>query len=246
MRKNRAILLTGIFLIIILIVFGMLIKEKVPNNIFSFLDIGTYRIPPKSIEVNSSNVIGQSFVSNFNNLFMMSIFIPTWDLNRDGQLHFHLKNNKNDTRDLVTLKWKFNEIRFAEKNFYVVPPDRESTERGFHFHFQFAPIPNSKGKEFYFYFDSPDTKPGEGIKVGIWDNIDYYEALTKGQAFVNNKPVKSFLAFRTYNTWVSNISDLVKEIKDRLFQDKQFLIFYCGLSFVILTSLIITFAKRWA
>lgn len=244
MRKNKAILLTGIFLIIILIAFGTLVKNKMPNNIFCFLDIGTYRIPTGSIEVNSSNVYGQSFISNFDNLFMMSIFIPTQKLDRDGELYFRLRRGNDNDKDLVVLKWDYNQIRFAEKNFYVIPPDRESVKEGFHFHFHFPPIRNSKNKEFYFYFESPDAKAGEGIKLGLWDNIIYYEALTKGQMYVNNKPIKGFLAFRTYNTWIGNFSDLIKEIKDRLFQDKQFLIFYSGFLLVILTSLILTFAKR--
>lgn len=243
MRKNKTLLLTSIFLMIILIVFETLIKARVPNNIFCFLDIGTYRIPTGTVEVNSSYVYGQSFVSNFDDLFMMSIFIPTQNLDRDGQLYFHLKNNKDGNKDLVTLKWKLDQIHFAKNNFYVIPPDRESTEGGFHFHFQFPPIVDSKNREFYFYFESPNAKVGEGIKLGIWDNIDYYEALTQGKIFINNKPVKGFLAFRTYNTWRGSISDLLNETKDRLNKDIQFLMFYFSSLFIILAFTIITFVR---
>lgn len=221
----------------------MLIKNKVPNNIFCFLDIGTYHIPPQSIEINSSNTCGQSFVSNFDNLFMMSIFIPKQSLNGNGELYFHLKKNKNDVKDLVTLKWKFNQIHFMEKNFYVVPPDRESGEDGFHFHFKFPSIKNSKNEEFYFYFESPDTNDGEGIKLGVWDNRNYYEALTKGTMFINHKPVKGFLAFRTYNTWIGSLPLLINEIKARLLNDKPFFIFYCACLFMIFSCMMITCIK---
>jgi len=244
MKKTKIIVLIGhIFLASILIVLVISIMKKVPNNIFCFLDIGTYGVPPESIEVNMSNTCGQSFVSNFDNLFMMSIFIPSQNLAKDGHLCFHLKKNKDDQNDLVTLKWRINEIRFLSNNFYIAPPDREITDKGFHFHFQFPPIRNSKNKEFYFYFDSPGTRQGEGIKLGLWDNRQYYEALTKGTLYKNNKPINGFLAFRTYNTWIGNPSILMDEIKIRLLKDRPFLIFYCASLFIILTGTIITCIK---
>lgn len=243
MKKIKGILPVVALLIISLIIFSVLIKDKIPKNIFSFLDIGTYRIPPASVEVNSSNIYGQSFVSNFDNLFVVSIFIPKQDLKREGQLYFHLKNDKDDPKDLVTLKWKFDQIHFLENNFYVVPPDRESTEEGFHFHFQFPPIKHSKAEEFYFYFESPDAKEGEGIKLGIWDNRQYYEALTKGTLFINHRPIKGFLAFRTYDTWAGNTSVLINEIKARLLKDRPFLVFYCASLLMILSVTITVWIK---
>lgn len=245
MKKVKLIsLFISIFLIIGLAVSIILIKDKIPNNKFCFLDIGTYAVPPIFIEVNSSNICGQSFVSNFDNLFMMSIFIPRQNLDSNKELLFHLKNKKDDNKDLVTLKWKYNQIHFKENNFYLVPPDRESTDRGFHFHFQFSPIKDSKNKQFYFYFESPDAKPAEGIKLGLWDNRNYYEALTKGNLFINHQPVKGFLAFRTYNTWDRNPSILRGEIKTRLFKDKPFIIFYSTLLFIILSDIVLISVKN--
>lgn len=227
-----------IFLIILTFFFWM-IREKIPNNIFCFLDIGTYHIPPSFIEVNSTCTYGQSFVSNFDNLFLLSIFIPRQNLNSDRELFFHLKENKDDRKDLLTLKWKFKDIRFRKNDFYAIPPDREITDKGFHFHFQFPPISNAKNKEFYFYFASPDSKPGEGIKLGLWDSIDYYEGLRKGEAFRNSQPLKGFLAFRTYNTWSQDKGRLINKIKTNLLRDKPFLIFYCTLLSLILSAIII-------
>lgn len=243
MKKNKIVLISSIIpiFLIILTIFFWMIRAKIPNNIFCFLDIGTYHIPPSFIEVNSTCTYGQSFVSNFNNLFMLSIFIPRQNLNSDRELYFHLKRNRNDEDDLVTLKWKFKDIRFRKNNFYIIPPDRETTDKGFHFHFQFPPISNAKNKEFYFYFASADAKAGEGIKLGLWDDIDYYEGLRKGEAFRNSQPLKGFLAFRTYNTWSQDKGSLINEIKTNLFQDKPFFIFYGTLLSLTLSAIITVF-----
>lgn len=238
MKRTKFILVASIFLIISSVVFTLSIKDKIPNNIFCFLDIGTYRIPPTSVEVNSSNIPGQSFVSSFDNLFMMSIYIPKQILNENRELYFHLKRDEDDSEDLVVLKWRFNQIHFLENNFYVVPPDRESSGKGFHFHFQFPVIKDSKNKKFYFYFESPDSKPGEGIKLGVWNNIDYYEALTEGVMFINHRPVNGFLAFRTYNTWKGSAKDIFNEIYSRFSDDIPFAIFYGCLIFVIFAGLL--------
>lgn len=238
MKKVKVILSFGVFLIICAVAFVAIIKDRIPNNIFCFLDIGTYQIPPKYVEVNSSNAYGQSFVSNFDDLFMMSIFIPKQNAQEDAELYFHLKRNKDDDKDLVMLKWKFNQIHFLKNNFYIIPPDRETSEKGFHFHFQFPPIKDSKNKEFYFYFESPGTRQSEGIKLGLWDNRQYYEALTKGTLYKNNKPINGFLAFRTYNTWVGNPLILADEIRVRLLKDAPFLIFYSASLFIILMGII--------
>lgn len=244
MKIVRVILLfSSIFLIISLAVLISSIKNGMLDKMFYFGDVGTYNIPFKTVEVNSSNIHGQSFTSNFNNLFMISIFIPKQNLNKDTELYFHLKNNRSDNKDLLTLKWNYNQIHSIENDFYLVHPARKSDDEGFHFHFHFPPIKDSKNKEFYFYFESIATRPGEGIKLGVWDNIDYYEALTKGQMFINDKPVKGFLAFRTYNIWVRNFSLLADEIKDRLLKDKAFLIFYCVSLFIIFSATIAIFMK---
>lgn len=240
LRAIKIILLCVGFLALCMVFFALFIKDKVPPNIFCFLDIGKYKIPPSTVEINSSNICGQSFVANFDNLFMMSIFVPTQNLERDQLLYFHLKNSKDDDKDLVTLKWQFNQIRFAKNNFYTVPPEHEFTEKGFHFHFQFPPIRDSKDREFYFYFESPDAKSGEGIRLGVHDDTQYLESLTKGQMFINDNPIKGFLAFRTYCTWQPHLNQLTKEIGDRLLKDKTFLSFYILLMAIATLGLILS------
>lgn len=241
MKKNKFVLLfLCIFLVLTALVFIISFKDKIPDNIFSFVDIGTHMMPRSSVEVNSLNSYGQSFVSNFDNLYRMSIFIPSQDLNRRGELTFHLKNNKTDNEDLVTLKWKFNQIKFEEKSFYVIPPDRESSDEGFHFHFNFPVISESKNKKFYFFFESPDTKEGGGIKLGIWDRFNYYEGLSGGRAFINHRPIDGFLAFRTYNTWRGNLKKVFSRISARFKTDILFTLVYGCLLSIVLLGIIIT------
>jgi len=241
MKKNKAILITVLALLAIITgftVFFWRIRARIPDNIFSFLDIGTYRVPPSFVEINSANAYYQSFVSNFDNLFIVSIFIPSQNLNSDKELIFSLKSSMDKSQDLVTLKWKFKDIHFKKNNFYIIPPDREETKEGFHFHFEFPPIKNSKNKEFYLYFESPDSKAGEGMRLGFWDNIDSYEGLAKGSLFRDNKPIRGFLAFRTYNTWQGNMKDAIKGIKGRLLLDKSFLIFYMVILLLVIVALL--------
>lgn len=244
-QKNKFIFLfLGLSAAVALLIFTALIKKRTPDNIFSFVDIGTYRIPPSSIEVNRYNSCGQSFVSNFSGFFMMSVFIPRQDLDKDGELVFHLRANDVNAPDLVRLSWKFRQIRFQDKSFYIIPPDRESTGEGFHFHFSFAPIWDSAGKEFYFYFESLNTGAGNGIKLGVWDKLSHYEALAKGEFFLNSKPAKGFLAFRTYNTWQGKPSDVFKAVFLRLRQDLSFLYFYAALIISIFFGLILCCARK--
>lgn len=245
MPKNKPVFLPFVlFAIAALLAFTALIKDRMPDNIFSFMDVGTHRIPPSLIEVNRQNSYGQSFVSNFNGLFMVSVFIPRQDMDKDGELVFHLRANDVNAPDLVRLSWKFRQIRFQDKSFYIIPPDRESTEEGFHFHFTFPPIWDSAGKEFYLYFESLNTASGNGIKLGVWDNSDYYEALTKGSMFHNGMPVRGFLAFRTYNTWQGNLSDVFQTAFLRLRQDLSFLYFYAALIISIFFGLILCCARK--
>ncbi len=219
------------FLAFSTLIYLKLIKPKMPNNIYSFTDIGTFYTPQKTVEVNKSNHYGQSFVSNFDNLFMMSIFIPKQHHNSQQMLEFHLKKTSTDPNDLVMLKWNFSQLqfkKFKKNNFYIMPPDPGSTSDNFHFHFEFPVIEHAKNESFYFYFSSPDSKIGKGISLGYWPDRKYYDGLRQGSIHHNHIPGEGFLAFRTYHTWRGNIIDVFQTAKSRLLKDTHFLIFYFG------------------
>ncbi|MBI2027235.1 MAG: hypothetical protein HYS98_05480 [Deltaproteobacteria bacterium] len=247
---RRKIVVLGLFLFSICIVFFYFQpKWKVPDNIYSFIDIGTFHVPPQKIEVHQSSNFGQSFVPNFENLFMMSVFIPSQNLNKDQTLIFHLRCKPSEDQvasdqDLVTKVWKFREISIKKNNFYTVPTDKENMPQGFHFHFEFPVISDVKNQELYFYFESPDSKPGEGIQIGYWYPRQYYESLTFGAAYSNHQPIEGYLAFRTYHTWKGNFKTLVISVKNRLLTDRVFLIFYGILCVVIFLLLAAVWLKR--
>lgn len=213
-------------------------KKRAVWGIFCYPDIGTYKAPQDSLEVNSGTILGEEFISNFNNLFMITVFIPTQDLNSDEVLIFSLKGEGPDKRDRVSITKKFSQIRYKENDFYLVPPDRESTGKGFHYAFFFPPIKESKGKKFYFSLAAPGATAGKGLKVGVWDKEVYYEGLKQGSLFINHKPSLGHLAFRAYNSWQGNPAVLMKEITARLKSDMRFFLFYSATLSIVLASAI--------
>lgn len=245
MRRNITPLLLAVLLCAGIACFAVLYNDRIPHNIFSFLDIGTYQVPPEAVEINSSSVCGQIFTPNFNNLFMLSFFVPAQNLNRNKKIIFHLTPALDQDKDIVTSTWNYDELAFKKNNFYIVPPDRESGEKGFHFHVQFAPIEESKNKKFYFYLESPGAQEGEGLKVGIW-KTHYYEALTDGSLVLNHINADGYMAFRTYNTIRWNFHALIRTITARLADDKPFLFFYAGALCALLLSMTVIIKKNKA
>lgn len=235
-----------LFLLIIIgggLVFIGYLHKKTPDTLFCFLDIGTHHNPPEMIEVHASQTIGQSFVSHFDHLYRMSVFIPNQNLNRNQTLYFHLKNKQSpDTRDLVTLTWKFHEIHPPKNDFYAVPIDAEIVKEGFHFSFQFPPIHDSKNKEYYVTFEAPNTPPKEGIQIGVWTkwhHSKYYEALTQGTLYKNHLSIEGALAFRTFHTFQGSLSQVVSDIKMLLLKDRAFLIIYVAVLALTILALFI-------
>jgi hypothetical protein len=175
------------------------------------------------VELYDGKTLGQTFVSNFDYLFKISVFLSTKIADKDAILKFHLRQEDSD-KDIVFKEWKVSEIKPEKNNFYQIPPDLTS-DKGFHYHIQFNPIRDSQDKKFYFFFETDNVTQDKSIKFGIWKQ-KYYEALRAGNLMVNHKPVDNFLAFRTYNTWQGEILDVIDVIKQRLLLDKGFLYFY--------------------
>ncbi|MDP1853061.1 MAG: hypothetical protein Q8L26_02485 [Candidatus Omnitrophota bacterium] len=231
MTKLKILLLSALFLLIILAIFLIFpfLRGKLSQEPLYFSDIGSYNIPPDAIEVNVNNSYGQSFMPNFDNLFMVSIFIKKQELDNSKELFFHLKKNKSDKDDLVRIGWRYDQIRYNENSFYLAHPQPDPKKEGFHFYFQFPPISDSKGKEFYFYFDSPQAEAGGGIKIGAWDKRQDYPALVGGSRYLNHAPEKGFIAFMTYHTWRGGPKDLFRQIAARISKDAVFMNFYACL-----------------
>lgn len=235
--KKTCLLIITVILVIGIGIFSMYIYKKIPNNIFCFLDIGTHHPPGDFMEINGSTVLGQLFISNFSNLFKISIFIAKKDADPNAELIFHLRY-KGSQSDLVTKKFHISEIKPQHNDFYQIPPDPEFKDR-FHYHIRFPVIRDSKDKEFYFYLESPGVKSGKGIKVGIW-KTKYYEALRNGSMYINHKPADYFIAFRTFNTWLGTPQSLLNDIKERLSKDKSFVVFYISIITLTVIGILLT------
>lgn len=229
------IILIVVIMLAVAIFFIKAVIVRIPANIFCFLDIGTHRIPQEYIEVNESQVVGQSFIPNFSNLFKISVFLVNENVLPEGKLYFHLRE-KNAKKDLYFKELNLSEIRLQRNDFYIVPPEPH-TKNGFHYHIRLPIINDSYLKDYYFYFESPGVPPGKGIKLGIW-KTRYYEALRGGRAFINQQPADCFLAFRTFNTWQGKPSDVFRQIKARLSQDRKFSVFYFSSLAAILSGII--------
>lgn len=227
-------------LVILLMILGCYIYPKVPNNLFCFRDIGTHHVPPYMIGLKKG-AIGQTFVSNFDNLFRIAIFLSNRNVNRKAILRFRLRETAGE-QDIVTKEWNISNIKPVHNSFYKIPPDI-NVDKGFHYHIQFTPIKDSRDKSFYFYFETQGLIEGESINFGIWKR-KYYEAMSEGSLFVNGKPKDDFLAFRSYNTWTGNMNDVFREVRRRLLLDKVFFFFYVFLLFFTLSGLIFTNVSR--
>lgn len=228
-----------IFFLIFCVLFSgiLFLWGKASQNPFCFLDIGTHHIPPQSIEINASHSYGQSFVANFNHLFKISIFIFNQSFQKDHALYFRLLE---EGHEIFSREIRFQDIRPAAHDFHAIPPAAEINKQGFHFHIPFPVIQNSKNRNYSFYLESSEVK---GLKIGFWPNKNYYEALTKGNAFLNSTPLHGFLAFRTFHTWEGSPSNIFFTVKTRLLNDKVFFIFWC-MSMILLFLNLIYFKIR--
>lgn len=235
MKKIKFLFLIGIFITLGIIFLAKILKPGLlPFHPFCFLDIGSHRVPNDAIEIHRENHYGQTFTPNFDGLFMISIFIPKQQiLDPNEELHFYLND--------IHLKWKFSEIVPPKHFFYPLPPDSEVTEKGFHFSFQFPVIKETKEKELFFYFESTAPK-GKGIKMGLWKDRPYYEALTQATH------EDGFLAFRTFHTLEGSFKEnfllAIHRIKVKLKKDLTFTIVYSILLIIVGSLYIKTYVKR--
>ena len=209
----------------------------------NFLDIGTHHIPPHFLEVNRDNQVEQSFMSNFNGLFRLTLFIPYQQMT--SKLNIVLKDENNQA--LFTRSLSSDQITPPSHDFYAVPMDAEITPVGFHFPIIFSPIIDSKGKQFVLTLFS-NAPPDKGVRIGYWPSwghSHYYEALTNGSLHINHHDSEGYLAFRTFHTLVSSGTAILQEIKMRLLQDKSFLIIYGMWLCILLMSYLFLFFKTY-
>lgn len=204
----------------------------------SFIDIGTHQVPPAGVEVHQHQVVEQHFLSHYDELTGISIFIPTQDL-KNQQIVLSMKSDKGQIlRSFGPAAPRMT----PEVAFYVIPPDVEKTSNGFHFQWRFDPIQQAKNQAFILRVASPHAPQSKGLTVGYWpegNHRGFYEALESGSLYKNRTLQSGTLAFRTYHTYQSGSGATLNEIKMRLLKDEAFIIVY-----TILLGILVVIARR--
>lgn len=146
---------------------------------------------------------GQSFVSKNNNLSQIDVLMATYGNKLGNQsVIFHLKNNPENSDDLVTKITEASKIK--DNEFYS---------------FDFLPINNSAGKTYYFSIESPESNVGDAVT--IWANSEdvYYF----GSHYSNNVQINGDLCFSTYFDDLENYSLVYSGDDLVIYKNKNFL-----------------------
>ncbi|MHB1167124.1 MAG: hypothetical protein ACYC0N_01120 [Carboxydocellales bacterium] len=172
--KKHAEILT-IILCVTLTIFYLF---YIPSHLYLvFLDIDQKISDTPSGEITPNNIVGQSFVSNEDNLSRIEVLLATYARLNSKKVIFHLKESPESPKDIATV-----EIMASRVN------DNQYQR------FDFPLIKNSKGKTYYFYFESPESISGDAITVWSTKNNVFQEV----NMYINHKSVSGTLAFRTY------------------------------------------------
>lgn len=127
-------------------------------------------------EIYGNITANQSFISKYNNLNSVNIYMATYGHQNLKDVIFHLKTYSSS-----------NDIATVVLNGSVIKDN--TIEK-----FQFPPIPDSMGKEYYFMIDSPGTT--EENSFTIWySTTDTY---AEGTAYYNGQPLSGDLSFDTH------------------------------------------------
>jgi hypothetical protein len=102
---------------------------------------------------------------------------------------------------------------------------------------EFAPLRDSKGQEFYFYLESPESQPGEAVRIAYGPG----SVLDGGSAYVNGQEVAGNLVFQTH--YSLRTRDKVDLLLERMAQGRPYLLgtkgFYVGLAVVYTVLLLL-------
>jgi hypothetical protein len=128
-------------------------------------------------EMSSAVTIGQTFISQKNNLSAIRVMFSSPQKLKDGEIIFSLMEGRDTRKMLYQIDLPLKEIDDWTRYFFIFPP-----------------IKDSMGKEYTFYFDSPSLRAGNGIS--LWH--DARDVYTSGKMLVNSKPTDGDLYFTTY------------------------------------------------
>jgi len=128
-------------------------------------------------EVNSSVMIGQTFVSPRNNLCAIRVMFSSETKRKEGEIIFVFKEAGESGKILHQMGFPLKKIDDTSRYFFIFPP-----------------IQNSMGKEYLFIFSSPSVLPGKGVALWYASGDCYPE----GRMLVNGKLAEGNLYFQAY------------------------------------------------
>lgn len=148
-------------------------------------------------QIVGGETVGQTFLSRYNHLHRVDIFMGTYARPNTREVIFHLKTAPEAPDDVFALSFNASDVE----------------DYGYH-SFAFPPIPDSAGRAFFFYVESPLSV--EGNAISIW--MQPRDLYPQGTMFRNGVPAGGDLRFQAY--YQGSYRDKVMALLDRLAANK--------------------------
>jgi hypothetical protein len=125
-------------------------------------------------EIFASQTVGQTFVSPYDGLTQLDVFVADYGRVNTGVVMFRLKHRPQDIDALVIETFPANSV--SGEGFYLL---------------KFSPVSGSRGQPFYFELSAPSASVGNAITAYVRPQATY----SLGEAYVDGKPTPGDLAF---------------------------------------------------
>ncbi|MCW3974811.1 MAG: hypothetical protein NWE86_01020, partial [Candidatus Bathyarchaeota archaeon] len=181
--------------------------------VFFFIEFNTLNVDQNindqsMIEIRKESVVGQTFLSEYNDLCKVEVYLRTYIEAGVQEIVLHLRSDPNSKVDITNISIEMYNSVLNE-----------------YFEFNFRPIENSKDKSYYFFLESIDS---ENVIFVLYNSNDAY---LNGSAYIDNSEKGGDLQFRTY--YKTRPIYVLVHFFDRAFQDIPFFIFYSFLIFLL-------------
>ncbi len=129
-------------------------------------------------EIKADNVIGQTFISRYPNLYAISVFMATYQRVNRSMLQFRLKEKPDSPEPLREISVNASQI---EDNQY--------------YRFEFVPLAASRNRHLYFELSAPTASEGDAVTA--WASLrDFY---TDGSLIINGRVSDGDLRFSLHH-----------------------------------------------
>ena len=160
-----------------------------------------------------STRVGQTWRAPLPGLYRIEVWLQPPRLGDSRPLTFHLRAGVDAASDLWT-----------------ATVDPAQVAAGSPYAIDFGPLRDSKDRTFYFFLESPQSQPGEAVRVVYGPKA----TLSDGSAYVDGREVAGDLVFQTYYTLRTR--EKVDLLLERMAEGRPYLLgtkgFYVGLAVV--------------